>query len=247
MTMATDPGSLKIIAAWLATLADLCATGGDTLTKNKLAALSLALAEEWPSGAFTSASARHCAMGSDFFPGFDSLTKRIGEWWRDHKPQHAMLTGPSTGSRLTPEDQRWVDFWHARRPEVAAADYEIRREGRWFDESQLPLARLASLIRTNSPRAWAEIAGAAPEEPRERTDAERAAVREIVANLKAELRAPPLFSPPMAADQLAAIRAGQPVPQFAEIPASRLAAMRDNNPLVQRARALQREIAEGAT
>ena len=232
--MANDKDSLRLITAWLMILADLC-PGGEAMTKQRSANLALALVSDFPTGAFTTASARHCAIGSDFFPGFDSLTKRLGEWWAENRPATVPRAEPgSAEAALTGSDLIWWEYWMKHRADRAAYDDRVRTIGKWSDASQLPLARFASLIREMSPKAWAVISGShTPDDDR----AEAYDVARAVQAATASTRPPQIpFTPPVAEQRLSFANVPPLLPRPPEDPVL-LEQRRAANPIVQAARA----------
>ena len=205
--MATDRQSIAIATTWLKGLADLCVhPGGEAPTAAKLHQMASQLCELVPSGVFTAAAARECAKG-DFFPGFDTLQTRLVEWWQLHRPGGApsLLPAGITAGDLLGNDLVWFNFWFARRSEAAMADDEARRKN-WKDEAQLPLSKLASLVRGQSPRAWAAISGNQGT-IRQPSEAEQDAVRESARRAIEAMNMPRQPWTPPAYSQVAALPA----------------------------------------
>jgi hypothetical protein len=160
---------LHIIASWLANLAELTRHGDDgKLTEDKLAIYSTLLGKDFPSTAFTVASLHHAAQGCEWWPSYDAVRRRISEWWREHRPCSALaLSAPyaTTGADLTGIDRLWLDCWYRRTQEIATGKPASGNgpEGRdayaGHGTSAAARRNLASLIRQQSPRAWAVIAG----------------------------------------------------------------------------------------
>lgn len=240
--MATDAASIEIARKWLHGLHELCIQGKEgRLTNDRATHLARSLLEVLPSSAFTAASQRECAKG-DFFPGFDTLQTRLTEWWSRNKPgakTQASLPQGVDASNLNASDRHFLDYWYEHRPARAEQENAIRASGKFRDETQLPLARLASLIRNHSPKAWAVITGSAAVGRVEPSQADRDAVSEAAARVRRAItegaRPPP--RPATFGEQLAAARA-LPVPTREPVPVDPaiLAAARDANPIVQAAR-----------
>ena len=71
-------------------------------------------------------------------------------------PAAAMtLPGLDIPEDMDAADRGWVHYWHKRRGEIWAKDSTQA-------ETEQALARLASLVRENSPKAWAVIRGPEP-------------------------------------------------------------------------------------
>ena len=189
----TDIESLRIVTRWVEHLCDLCNHPTDQRpNKSRIASYATHLAGEFPSGAFTQASAEHVAAGNAWFPAYADAKRLVHEWWAEHKPACApRIAGPGS-ERLTELDRMWVALWHRRRPEAEAKQRSLEAEGRLagVDPVQWPLAHLASYIRKHSPAAWLAISGEAPKPRRlEPTQAEVDAVHAVVASLP-QIRTP---------------------------------------------------------
>ena len=162
----TDPRSLQIIAAWLTQLSAVVRHNAERPTKAQVALYATLLAAEMPSGAFTPASLAAVAAEMSWWPDHASLRRAVLAWWNDHKPACApRLTGPGHVA-LDPVEAGWVAFWHRRRGEIEAPGYLPR-----LATPRADLARLASLIRWQSPRAWQAIGAAADAAPERRSAA----------------------------------------------------------------------------
>ena len=101
-----------------------------------------------PTEAFNPHSAEAVAMAERkmALPSFDEIARPLRAWWRDHKLPPPVIRGP--GAPLLPLDWAWVAYWQKRRGENFAA----------FGESLGGKRHVASLIRQQSPAAWAHIA-----------------------------------------------------------------------------------------
>lgn len=194
--MATDPSSLKIISTWLVALSGLVPpTSAAPLTKARLATLTMQLGEVLPSGAFTSASMRAVAEGKEFFPGWMGLLDSVDRWWQSHRPKQANLLAGSGAADLDVTDSSWLRYWHEhrenRQERSDAIVAERQAAGRGYDPAQLPLALLASLVRGQSPRAWAIISGTTSVRRPEPTEYEIEAVRAATARAVREMHGIP--------------------------------------------------------
>jgi hypothetical protein len=150
-----DPEKLRVITSWLRGLAHL--TRSDRADDEAIALMAAMLEPEFASSAFNQRTLRAVAAGTEFWPSFAELSRLLREWLADQAPPALPPPDPAGGG-LRPEDQAWLDHWNKTRAALLARDDEIRRSGKFSDPAQLPLARLASLIRQQSPKAWALIA-----------------------------------------------------------------------------------------
>jgi hypothetical protein len=206
-----DATSLKIIVAWCSSLADQCRHGNDGRpTRDKLATLATLLAEDFPSAAFTIASLHFCLHGNEYFPSYDGIRERIGEWWRHNKPRTGLaLAGPLSESPLTGNDLDWERFYYKRAAENFAA-YE-NQQGSWAATSR---GNVLGLIRKMSPLAWQRLTGESLfRRNGDPADDEKAYVTVVLDRLRAELQGPdlpvramPLHSRELTPDELVAYR-----------------------------------------
>lgn len=112
-------------------------------------------ADTVPAGAYTSDSLHHVAGLHRFFPVYAEVRDALEAWWSCNRPRPSSavtLPGIDIPEELTAADRGWVHFWHKRRGEIWAKD---GTQG----EQDAALAKLASLVRTESPKAWAVIRG----------------------------------------------------------------------------------------
>ena len=158
-----DKQDFAIAMRWLGGLADLCVGGKEDASERKHKTIAAALLDTGiPSAAFTKEASIACAKG-DFFPGFDTLQTRLREHWETHRPASSspvLLPRHAADASLSAQDRSFLEFWYRRRPIAWEEEESIRADGRWTDKNQLPLARLASMIRKYSPPAWAVISEA---------------------------------------------------------------------------------------
>jgi hypothetical protein len=120
------------------------------------------------------------------------------------------------------------------RGERSATDEAVRAKGRFVDPAQLPLARLASLIREMSPKAWAVISGGhTPDDDR----AEAYDVARAVQAATASTRPPQIpFTPSVAEQRISFSNLPPLLPRPTDDPVL-LEQRRAANPIVQAARA----------
>jgi hypothetical protein len=212
--MATDPGSLKIIAAWLARLARITKTPADSaMDAEKMTDLTTMLGKAFPSGAFTTASLEAVAANHPWFPAYADLRLEVEKWWGQNRPQVRKIAGPPGAEHLAPPDRLWFDFWHIRVGEIERGHAEDQA-GRPLDpysgwiKADRARANLASLLRKQSPAAWRIISGH-DDTVAEKTDADRAAVAESVQAALRNLSMGAATASPRSAplgDQVAAVR-----------------------------------------
>ena len=152
--MIPNATTMHIISRWLRDLALVSNLPGD-LTKDalkaKLETYAGMLAMEFPSGAFTAESLQAVAIGNPWFPAYDTIRTRVLGWWNENKPRCAPAIGRQRPEGWTEMDEGWLRYWHTRNREIALLDDRRRAD---FERG-----RVASLIRTHSPRAWERISG----------------------------------------------------------------------------------------
>ena len=114
--MTPDAATLRVIAGWLANLADLVRHGEARPDKDQVALYVTMLAEELLAGAFTPASLRHVAGAMVWWPAYADLVRQLNEWWRDHKPPTAPMIGCDSGpaAALTGMDAHWLAYYQRR-------------------------------------------------------------------------------------------------------------------------------------
>lgn len=189
------------VAAWYAALATMAGreTAGTAAASRETALVVPALAEAFPAEAFNQRSLHHVAALTKRW-GYATIHDALRQWWAENQPARHLVDTPDTAD-LDETEKGWVRFWRSRRPEAAAKEQDIRERGVWTDAHQLPLARLASLVRTYCPRAWAHISGELGTlQRREPTEAESEAVRRLTAEaIEATKMATPPRSPSVSA------------------------------------------------
>ena len=179
-----------LVQKWLTMLGQV--SGKTTTTAQAEADVRLyapMLAAAFPAQAFTQTSFRAVAADCPHWPSYGQLHKLLTAWFRDNRAGGGARE--SLGDHgLEGMDAHWLAYWWKRRPEVAEQDIQVRAIGRWRDEAQLPLARLASRIRSQSPKAWAHITGGYAPRPQPLTDEQHDEVRRKADALREELRMP---------------------------------------------------------
>lgn len=229
--MATDPTSIKICKGWLDILAALCIVGKEgPLTEAKKLMLARELCELFPSAAFVNPCARACAKG-DYFPGFDTLQARVGEWWEMNKPGSVVRARlfSDDGGGLAGMDLHWFNYYHTRQAEgfgpVKAGAGESSRE------------QVLGLIRAQSMAAWSVITGNTSWRVSDRTEDERAAVADSARRAREAMRVPSTPRSHSVADQMEAVRSSPALSMAAvPVPTEVILAARDANAIVQAAR-----------
>ena len=146
---------MNIVRDWLKALAPLVASNlqHDEL-RAKITAYVPLLEEEFTPAAFTRASLAEVALQCTFFPAYAELCEKLRAW-AEKQPkslQQLAIAGPSNG--LDELDNYWLAYWQTR----LAENFGPARKG------ALPSTRehVAGLVRQQSPRAWAAIAGIDP-------------------------------------------------------------------------------------
>jgi len=138
---------LSIREKWLLMLAKLCSPAYPDQASEALSAF-LPFLTDLPDEAFTRRSLETvvAAKRRQPVPALDELRIPLLTWWRDNHA-HAPRIGSARPS-LTPADYSWVRYWQTRMREGFVA----------YGESPGGKRHVASLIRQQSPAAWAHIA-----------------------------------------------------------------------------------------
>ncbi len=109
----TDRARLQAITSWLNDLANLTA-GQVPLAdaKSKIAALALALAEDFPLAVFTRRSLVDVARDLKWFPSYSELCAVLSPWWKAHRmPVSAIEHDPSGLAKIARESVDAADSW----------------------------------------------------------------------------------------------------------------------------------------
>ena len=204
---APTPAALRHIAGWLASLSRLTRHTGEPPAKDVLDDYARLLGRDFPPAAFSTDAMHAVLAGMEFWPSYDQLRARTADWWRDHKPASARAA-PGL-ERLSPIEQAWVAFYRRRVSELP--DDPRERDPDEATRVQTPRGNLASLVRSQSPRAWAAICGQdAPPRHVPPTADEIAAVAATLASAMHSPQAEPARAARTPAhvsrDQLAALR-----------------------------------------
>lgn len=158
-----------VIDKWLVMLATATASGGMALAdlEAKVTLYGDFLASEFDAGAFTRRSLQDVAAQCKFFPAYGELVPLLRAWWRENRPPTPTLANPAT-AHLSADDRQWVAYWHRRQAEDfgASATHPATSRG-----------TVLSLIRQQSPAAYAAITGVHELPRRGPTEAEVEAVR----------------------------------------------------------------------
>ena len=133
------------------------------------------LVERYDSRDFTQTSREFVARECRWFPTYAELSALLDRWPR---PAERPLPARQADG-LDVMDRAWLAFWHKRQAELFAQQRDFRWGNREGD-----LANLVSLIRGQSPKAWAVINGR--ESTPETTDVQREAVQRMVEGFLAE-------------------------------------------------------------
>jgi hypothetical protein len=105
-------GHLHAVTSWLNDLANLTA-GQQPLTdsKPKIAAMAMALAEEFPAGAFTRSSLVAVARACKFFPSYSETCDVLSPWWRERRPAPLAISRDTSTEQQQREEQERSDSW----------------------------------------------------------------------------------------------------------------------------------------
>jgi hypothetical protein len=114
------------------------------------------LGQDFPSSAFTTDSLHAVVQGAEWFPPYDTIRQRVGDWWRDHRPACVRaLPGPYTtaasAADLTGRDLDWLNYFHKR----AAEGFGPPHDG----DAPSSRARCLDTVRCQSRPAYAVITG----------------------------------------------------------------------------------------
>lgn len=156
-----NPEDLRIIAGWLNNLAELTRHGEEGKpTKAKTAIMATMLGEDFPATAFTLSSLHAVTQGQEWFPAYDVLRQRVGEWWRENRPAVARALPAPDGyplaSRLEGMDAVWFGYFIQRQSESFGPPHSTARPS--------TRALCLSLVRQMSPAAAAVIMARAGDE-----------------------------------------------------------------------------------
>lgn len=135
---------------WLAMLATLTSPSFPAQATQSLLAF-MPLLGDMPEGAFTVRSLHAVAATPrrQAVPSIDELRRALHEWYRDFGQDRTAIAGPADG--LDAQDRNWMRYWHTRQAEGF----------RPYGESPGGADHVGHLVRSYSPRAWAQIRGAA--------------------------------------------------------------------------------------
>jgi hypothetical protein len=157
MSLNPSAETLQAIKAWLVKLATLTTLPPEMKLRDvadRIEAYATHLGAKLPRGAFTSESLAFAVAGEKWFPSAEGIYERAADWWREHKPASAPSLDAlpeNLPSGWVEMDGHWRDFWFRRLPEIGALTDR--------HQADFQRARLESLIRSQSPRAWSVISG----------------------------------------------------------------------------------------
>jgi hypothetical protein len=150
------------VVDWLTILGRLVAANmPPDEASTRLRAYTPELLARYDSRDFTQVSREFVARHCKFFPSYGELCELLDKW---PKPAANPLPQAGSGDSLDQMDRAWIARWNNRKAEAKGGDLSV----------------LASLIRQQSPKAWAVISGTAGAVQREPTEAEVAAVHDAV-------------------------------------------------------------------
>ena len=136
---------------WVAIIAKLCSPqDAAAAAKNMMAFLPMLA--DFPSEAFTPASAEAVARKNRFVPSYAQLREALAEWWRDNRaPQRAI--GQAKPDGWNEVDEVWYGYWNKRRGENFAPIPSLSKPPGGMSWKY----HVASLVRTHSGKAWSRL------------------------------------------------------------------------------------------
>lgn len=202
---------------------------------------------------FCDASGEAAARHFEYFPSYATLRKWLEDWWRSNKPRPPELPGYDDAS-LELEDRLWLKRWTDDR---MVHFPHLKDKGTPAERMALSL----SSMRIHAPRTFrylartdSEVASIAVRRGWEveivhhvRTSEEIAWANDLVRNTVHGMRGKPPAGPPTTVDAYEQARldaAALHARMTSAVPAHVLAAARDANPGVQKARAQQATMRE---
>ena len=146
--MTPDAQTLKHIVSWVKQLHDVVPAHSDQgpPTKEKWAVLAALLANDYPSGAFTTASLHATAQGITYFPVYEVIRQRVGAWWQVNRPAVARTIEDPRYRGLGQEERLWMMWWDA----AVARGFK----GKGENDPPMNISTMSSLLRQKAPRVW---------------------------------------------------------------------------------------------
>ena len=145
------------VTKWLLGLSQVTASA-EPVNRERIGAMTALIGRDFPDSAFCVDSLSFVASASPFWPAYADLVKHLGAWWRDNRPSAHLAISDTRVAALSSEDQAWLAYWRAHRSDRGMQEQRMLASAQCrLDPAQLPLAKLASLVRSNSSRAWEVI------------------------------------------------------------------------------------------
>lgn len=164
MTRHPDPEKLRIIVRWLGRLAAIVRTPAD-FAEDHVKTLALLLEPRFRSNAFNADSLAHVALSLPYWPALAEIDAALAAWPGLDAGKPLALAAPrEPQDDLGGYDRAWWDYWQTRKAEIAGGLLDPHAKtpsSLGAGRATAPLARknLASLVREQSPKAWALISG----------------------------------------------------------------------------------------
>lgn len=146
------------VTQWLHTLGGLVRmTSANAETTRAFFGYARPLSLEFPPAAFTEVSCLHVAKGCKFVPSFGEVCSLLRAWWRENPAAGgSSLLTRARREGWTDSDFLWLRYWQKRKAE-GFAPMAGQKIPFYPGASHQGRAHVASLIRAQSPRAWAAI------------------------------------------------------------------------------------------
>ena len=143
-----------VVSKWLLGLSQVTSSA-EPISREKIAAMAALIGKDFPDAAFTLDSLGVVAACSPYWPAYAELSKRLGDWWRENRPPEQLILCDGRMDELTAEDKAWLAYWRANQRSRLIEEHQLMASAVCrVSPEQLPVAKLASLVRENSPRAW---------------------------------------------------------------------------------------------
>ena len=149
--MAADAKTIHHITSWVQQLGHAVPRHppDSPPSKEKWATLATLLSQDFPTGAFTSASLHNAAQGQDYFPVYEVIRAKLASWWQVNRPHmaHAIDNDPRYDG-LDVKEKAWLSRWDA----WCARGWQAEQIGERTHRTSLGV--FASLLRAHTPKVW---------------------------------------------------------------------------------------------
>jgi len=146
---------LRAVTEWLNDLANL--TAGPTPladAKPKITRMALALAEEYPAGAFTRSSLVAVAKAYKWFPSYADINAILSPWWKERRPTPRLLAAPTTRGQQERDERERADSWaNITDGEIRAKIWALNRHPQRLQYGRL----LATCINRHAPHKLSQL------------------------------------------------------------------------------------------